>query len=195
MKTIFIIAGFDLHHTANDDYDELKDGLKANGYNVVPVDIGWRQTTPTQYTQKFIEAYEQHKTGYNIILGNSFGAVVALIAASKLNPDETYLCSLSPFFYEDRGKRPDSFGIKYFGKRRMEDLWSLHFDSIAADINKSSIRTTVIYGELENKTSPQLVDRCKDAAKKIQRSKIIEFPDTPHSMKDDRYMRELLKLL
>lgn len=175
-------------------YGELREGLETKGYRVVPVDIAWKHTTPSQYAEKFVAFYEQHKSQSNIVIGNSFGAVVAFIAATRTVPDKLYLCSLSPFFKEDRPKRADEFGLRYFGKRRMADLWSISADELAAHMPHKT-KTFVLYGEKEHHTSPLLVARCTETARKIQSASLKELPGVPHDMADDRYTQALLKLL
>ena len=196
MKTVFILAGFDVHETAtSSDYSKLRKGLEREGYTVVPVDISWYRKTPSQYVEEFIKFYKQHKSDRNIIVGNSFGAVIAFLSAPTLQPDILYLCSLSPFFREDRHKRPDDIAIIYFGKRRMEDLWSCSADSIAKAISQTDIKTFVLYGEKEHITSPYLVARCKETASKIKRAKLIEIPNAPHDMGDSVYSDALIETI
>lgn len=194
MKNVYIIGGFDIHATALDEFALLKDGLAAKKYNVIPVNISWRRITPSEYAHRFIAEYGQSKASYNIIIGNSFGAIVGLLAAPNVLPDELYLCSLSPFFQEDSDKLPDSFGIKYFGKRRMAALRSLSAKELAEAVNRTQIKTTVLYGELEHNTSPALVNRCIETARDIQGSRLIELPSTPHDMDTKPYMENLLAL-
>ncbi len=196
MKTIFLISGFDTNETAaGKDYRWLVEGLKRNNYNVISVDIKWRRKTPSQYVKEFKTFYKNHKTKENIIIGNSFGAVVAFLSASELSPDSIYLCSLSPFFEEDKGKFPDKYAIRHFGKRRAEDLWSYSASKVAEKINKTNVETFVLYGQKEHKTSPNLVARAKDTAKKLKNSELIEVPNAPHNLEDKTYGSALIKML
>jgi pimeloyl-ACP methyl ester carboxylesterase len=196
MQTVFILAGFDLHDTASStDYSRLRKGLKRKDYNIVPVDISWYHKTPSKYVKEFIYFYEQHKTNRNIIIGNSFGAVIAFLSAPTLKPDELYLCSLSPFFKEDRHKRPDNYAIRYFGKRRMEDLWSYSADAVASDISQTTTKTFVLYGQKEHVTSPLLVARCKDTASKIKRASLTEIANAPHDMSNSVYSDALIAIV
>ncbi|HTB49172.1 MAG TPA: alpha/beta hydrolase [Verrucomicrobiae bacterium] len=195
MKTIFILAGFDLHETAlSTDYAKLREELAGKGYNVVPVDISWYRKTPSQYVEEFRHFYAKHKTGENMVIGNSFGAVIAFLAAAELRPDVVCLCSLSPFFKEDRRKKQDAYGIRYFGKRRMEDLWQYSADEVAKQLNDTKVKTFVLYGEKEHRTSPDLVARCKDTASKLRRSKLLEIAGAPHDMADSAYTSAIVDL-
>jgi len=196
MKTIFILAGFNLHSDASSpELKALRDGLSQRNYRVVPVPISWMRTTPMQYTTKFVDFYREQKGDYNIVIGNSFGAVVAVLSASELKPDELFLCSLSPFFKSDIHDKPDSYFERYFGKKRMRELREIDFSHIADQINQRKIKTTIVYGQKEHETSPPLVKRARLANKTIKNSRLIELPNSPHSMRDPIYTKELLKLL
>ena len=195
MKTIFILAGFGVHNDAShSEHSFLLDGLKNKGYDVIPVTISWLRKTPSQYTKEFIDFFMANKSDYNIVIGNSFGAVIAALSAPSIKPDEIYLCSLSPFFKEDKHFRPDSYWIRHFGKRRLNDLRSTSFTELAEQIKKSDVKTTVIHGDKEYKTSPPLVRRCEDASQRISGTKPVVFKNTPHNMSDSNYAKQLINL-
>lgn len=195
MTTVFIIGGFNLHHTiAESESIKLFDkGLKAKGYNVVLVDIAWRYKILSKFCEEFKSVYTAHRTEHNVIIGNSFGAIVALLAAPDLKPDKLYLCSLSAFFQEDLGQQPNEYGLNRFGKRRMNDLWSLSFDEIVERYAKLSTEIIVAYGEKEKNMYPSLVRRCERAAATLPNAYLIELPGSGHSMSDHIYAKEILK--
>jgi len=197
MTSVFLIGGFNIHHTIaqSEKIKLLQGGLEAKGYHVIMADISWRQKTPSQFAAEFKELYKAHSTAHNIIVGNSFGAVVALCVAPDLVPDQMYLCSLSAFFSEDRAERSDSDDIKHFGKRRMRDLWSLSFNEIIKKYDNLDIDVTITYGEMEKKMHPLLVRGCERAAALLPRAKLVELPGAPHSMNDPVYTRELLEYI
>ena len=195
MKTVFLISGFDLDETAVEGYELLAKGLKSKNYNVVPVGIKWRRKTPSEYVKEFEAFYKKHKAKESIVIGNSFGAVIAFLSAASLKPNVIYLCSLSPFFKEDKGKFPDKYVVNHFGKRRAEDLWSYSANKIADDINKTKVKTFVLYGQKEHKTSPNLVARAKDTAKRVKDSSLTEIPNAPHDLEDKVYSSALVSML
>lgn len=195
MTTVFTIAGYDLHGTSSTKLSLLNEGLRSKGYNVVPVDIDWKHKTHTQYIKEFVKIYDRYKTEENIVLGNSFGAAVAFISAPIVKPDKIYLCSLSPFFKEDRGKYSDEYTIDKFGVRRAEDFWSYSAGEIADEINSQKISTMVVYGGKERQMYPILVERCRQTAKKIVRAELIEMPDCPHNLSDETYSKAMIGLL
>ncbi len=195
MKTVFLIAGFDLSNTASDEkYTALREGLSAKGYRVCPAPISWKRKTFKHYCAEFEAFYNENKSDYNIVAGNSFGAVVALLTAGLARPDEIFLCSLSPFFLGDKHFKPDSYFINYFGSRRINELRSTNFQIFADQINQSKIKTTITYGQREHTTSPPLVRRAKIASEKLTNSRLVELEGAGHSMSESIYTSELLKL-
>lgn len=195
MKTVFTIAGFDLHNSSTIKLQLLNEGLRKKGYNVVPVDLTWKYKTHTQYIKEFINIYDKHKTKENIVLGNSFGAAVAFMSAPIVKPSKIYLCSLSPFFKEDRGKLSDDYAIDKFSKHRVEDFWTYSANDIAHGIVRQKISTIIVYGEKEHQTSPVLVERCRQTAKIIAKSELIEIPNCPHNLSDETYSKAMIEMV
>lgn len=198
MSTVFIIGGLDIHNTAADSvHKPLRHALGANGHQVIPVDISWRNKTASQFSLEFIDFYNRTKSSKeNVVVGNSFGAVVALISAAALKPDQIVLCSLSPFFAEDIHQSwPSKRMQRLLGTRRLEDIGHYSIEAIAEDLNKTNIEVTVLYGEKEHQSSPKLVERAKDIAEKIKRATLVEVEAAPHSLKSPEYVRGLTKIL
>jgi pimeloyl-ACP methyl ester carboxylesterase len=192
MSTVFIIAGLDIHNTASSDKcEELRRAIQEKGHEVYPVDISWRQTTPSQFAKKFLPLYIAHKSADNIVIGNSFGAVVALLTAAELRPDKLILCSLSPFFEEDVRKKawPTKRHRDKLGIRRLKDISNYSCEDLAEDLNRAKIKTTVMYGEREHQSSPPLVARAKEMHRLVKGSKIVEVPDAPHPFVAPEYVK------
>lgn len=195
MTTVFILSGFNMHPTPGSHwYGQLRRGLKAKGYRVVPVDISWKRTIPSQYADEFSALYGEQRSETNIVIGNSFGAVVALLAANRTAPDSLYLCSLSPYFKEDYSEEREKVGLRYFGKRRLADLWALSAEKLAVAIPVLT-KTFVVYGEKEHQTSPALVARCVATASAIPGANLKELPNAPHDMSSEIYSKALVAML
>ena len=197
MKKAFLINGLNINHTAaGDAFEYLRKAIASKGYEVVPIDISWRQTTPTQFAKKFLQIYESKKGTSNTIIGNSFGAVVALITAPRTKPDQLVLCSLSPFFKEDfRSGWPTDKQIKRLGKRRLNDISNYSIEKNADEINKQKISVKVLYGEQEKIQHQPLVDRSISLSKLISGSTLIEVANAPHSFKDQAYTDGIKNIL
>lgn len=194
--TVFLISGFELNRTAADEqYEDLRDAIKAKGYEAVPVDINWKYHTMSKFVTDFKEIYRKKAGLHNIIIGNSFGAMVAMITAPELNPEKIILCSLSPFFREDIPRFSPGKTEKWFGVRRVNDFLTISAKLITDEINKTNVKSTLFYGEQEKKIHKKLVERVIDTAKDIKGSQLIEIPDAPHSFRDVKYIVAITKVL
>ena len=193
MTTVFLIRGFRLGSSAADeDFSTIRDLFIRNGYNVVATDWSWNYMTMSQYITKFKKFYSKHKSPQNIIIGHSFGAFAAMVAAPDLEPDLTILCSLSACFKEDlpRYKGAEE-PIVRIGKRRLMDFCSISADVVAKQINDKNLNVTIIYGEYEKQQHPLLVRRCILSSQAIVRSSLHEIPDADHSIFSTPYMQAI----
>lgn len=197
MTTAFLINGFNLERTTaqSEKIIVLQNKLEAMGYRVVLTNISWRGKAVLQFAKEFKAFYTAHKTDRNIIIGNSFGAIVALLTAADLRPDKLYLCSLSAFFSEDKAQRSDGDDIERFGEERMREFWSLSFAAITRKYAHLAIDITITYGEKEKTMHPLLVRRCKTAAEGLPHARLIELPQASHSMGDPVYIEQLIKYI
>ncbi|HUP26621.1 MAG TPA: hypothetical protein VM124_03195 [Candidatus Limnocylindrales bacterium] len=195
--TAFLISGFELNRTAADgQYSELRNAIASKGYEVMPVDIKWNYHTMSRFVSEFKAFYLNKASKHNVIIGNSFGAMAAMITAPELKPDKIILCSLSPFFQEDipRFQPPEKL-TNWFGRRRVEDFSTISATATANKINRANTKSILFYGEQEKKKHKKLVDRVISTAHDLKGSQLIEIPGTPHSFRDPRYVIAISKVL
>jgi len=196
MKTAFVIPGFNISASASDSkYVELKNAIKAKGYKVVPVSFAWNRTTISQYADKFVDFYNKYKGTENVVVGNSYGAMVTFLTTPILKPNRAFLCSLSPFFKEDLHKHKKEQMIRRFGKRRVIDMETLSAAQTAKQINSTNTEVILFYGEQEKKLYPSLVSRAKNTASVLRNGQVIEIPDAPHSFRNSLYIQAITKTL
>jgi esterase/lipase len=193
---VFLIAGFEINRTAaHDEYKLLREAIESKNYKVVPVDINWKHHTMSKFVREFTDLYKQRASKHNIIIGNSFGAMVALITAAELKPDKIVLCSLSPFFKEDIPRfHPEEKLYKWFGRRRVDDFRTISAEALAEAINNTKVQSVHFYGEKEKKIYKKLVDRVVSTAKDLH-SPAVEIPDAPHSFSDSAYVEAITAVL
>jgi pimeloyl-ACP methyl ester carboxylesterase len=192
MKTAFLISGYKMNRTAaNPKFDVLSKAIASKGYKVVPVPFFWNYTTVAQYVEKFIPFYAVHKSEHNVIIGNSYGAMVAFLAAPRLKPDKVLLCSLSPYFKEDQDKTTLKYRLKRFGERREEAMKSISAKQTAQELNQTNTKIIMFYGEQEKAIYPELIQRVKSTAKDLDNAKLIEIAGAPHSFSDPEYIRAI----
>ncbi|MCW1908310.1 MAG: alpha/beta hydrolase [Candidatus Saccharibacteria bacterium] len=177
-------------------FQPLKNDLEHLGYTFIPVDISWKQMTHSRYIKQFVAQYSHLKSESNIVIGNSFGAVVALLAADIFKPDRLVLCSLSPFFKESLSNRTTyDYAVGRFGKRRVEDLKKYSIKEIASVMNLSATKIDFLYGEYEKEEYPLLVDFTQKYNELFLNSGTSEVKSAPHSLKNPYYQKFVVELL
>lgn len=196
VKTVFLISGLRLNvTTTHEKYRPLSEGLNQKGYKVVPVDINWKHKSVSQFVAEFKNIYRANSSQYNIVVGNSFGAVVAFVSAADLKPDLVILASLSPYFKEDISVEEGYKRGLRFGTKRLKDMMNYSAKAVAKNINATEVYTKLLYGELEKQTVPYLVSRVKKTANDLEREELIEVKAAPHSMSDPVYIQAIIDLL
>ncbi len=185
-KIIFIIPGFKQKPT-NKAYKEIAKILKSEGYSPILIKIPWRQTTISQNTDYFLKKYKKIKTRKKYILGFSFGAMIALIASTKVNTAGLILCSLSPYFKEDMSKKRKGW-LSTLMKLRYKDFLKFHCATLAKQIKSKQI--LMLYGAKETKS---LVKRVTEAFDQISspHKYLISIQETEHDIGDRRYLHKI----
>lgn len=145
--------------------------LKKEGYYSVLIDIPWKQTTISQNTDYFLKEYKKTKAKKKYILGFSFGAMIAFLASTKVNPSGLILCSLSPYFKEDYQGFPN-----------------LPYAKLAKQIKAK--QTLMFYGAKETKA---LIKRVSATFRYIPSGNkyLIQIQKTEHDIGSIRYLQTL----
>jgi alpha/beta superfamily hydrolase len=98
-KAVFIIPGFG-QTTSQKSYQKITEIIKKEGFSPILVNIKWNNSL-TDSTKYFLKIYKKIHSKKKYILGFSYGAMIAFIAASKVRTSGLILCSLSPYFREN----------------------------------------------------------------------------------------------
>ena len=188
MKTVLFIPGFkgDLGST-DYHYKNAVQAIKSRGYETKFVSVKWQRTTVEDWLKEFEETYNNYDETKTIIAGFSYGAVPAILAASKRNPSALWLFSISARFREDLPKLPQST-LRRISKSRLTAFNNLYFTDIARDIK---CKTLIFIGGAEADVDPPLLERAKIANKLIKNSKLIFMPDVPHDVGHPSYIKAI----
>lgn len=181
-KTAFIIPG----HTESEhlsQYKKIAASFGKRGYKPVRIHIDWRYRTMSDYIDQFLVAARRHP-GDCVILGFSFGAIIAVATAAELKPERLFLCSLSPYFREDLARLPAAWK-HMMGKRRMADFASRSFADVARGVR---CPVSLFAGETELRQFPSLDRRVRDAHERLQRSTLTVVPDGKHNLAQPQYL-------
>lgn len=186
-KVIFIIPGYRQLPTSN-AYKQLSKVLKAEGYSPFVVKIPWKNSTISQNTEYFLKRYEKTKAHKRYILGFSYGAMIAFIAATKVKTSGVILCSLSPYFKEDsfRFKNPTT----QLMSERYIDFSSLHSKKLAKQLKTKTV--LMLYGAEEARVLIQRVTETFEEISTVQKS-IIKIKKTDHNIGNKNYLAQIHK--
>lgn len=188
MKTVLFVPGFPEDLTSR-DYDSTIGAIKNRGYRVKFVPIKWSRTTIADWTKQLDEVYSEYKPEDTILAGFSFGAMTAFMSASKRNPYELWLFSLSPYFAEDlKSKNMKKSWLKQIGICRVNTFAEVNFESLSKLIK---CKTLLFSGRLELDAWPVMGERAKLAQRLLSDSKLTVVNDVGHDVSDRRYISEI----
>lgn len=192
-RVLYLVPGAG-ESAAGSRYAGIRQAFARAGFVVVPVRIrwgkiagGWRH----EYARAVEHAVlrERHEA---VLLGFSWGAIAALVAARRIKPSALILCSLSPWFAEDRFFVQQFLaerGLTRWYTQEMDmDLCALSFAPLACLIHA---RTFLLYGAKEDQV---VVWRSYAAAAAIRHSRLIAVPGAGHAIMHSAYVRELGKI-
>jgi alpha-beta hydrolase superfamily lysophospholipase len=188
-KTIFIIPGY-RQNPINKAYREISIILKKNGYHPILITIPWKNTTISQNADYFIRQYKKVYREKKYIMGFSFGAMIALLASTKVKASGLILCSLSPFFKEDLVLKK---GIKKLSinQQLYQDLIKLQCSILAKKIKTNNV--LLLYGSRETKS---LINRTTQTYNQINKTnkRLIKIKNTSHDLGDKKYLNKISQI-
>lgn len=187
MSKVYIIPGF-RHEISDDEYTWLIDHVKNIGHDPISIKISWNNRVMSDYVSEFLSQYEYRQD--NIVIGFSFGAMIAAVSAPKTSPDQLFLLSLSPYFSRDISGLKKAW-LRNIGPRRADDFMNYDFDDISKNLPDE---TLIFYGEEEGSKYPSLKKTCEDASQ-LSGSKLISVNNAPHSIKFPEYQRAIKSYL
>lgn len=191
-KLVFLIPGF-RHKITQNGYRSLRTKLKAEGYTVVPVAIPWKQSTILENTDFFLKKYKEKlekfaassKNAY--LLGFSYGALIAFLAATKLPVKGLILCSLSPYFKEDLPKKLFA-GATVLQEKRFKTFSQLSVAKLTKKIKTKNV--CMLYGEKE---SARLIKRSQSTFSSLlsPNKYLFSIQKTDHAISDKKYINAI----
>lgn len=192
MKTVLFIPGFKEDKKSR-DYSSTINAIKESGYKVIFVDITWSRTTIIDWVAQLDSVYKQYDPEETILAGFSFGAMTALVSATRQNPSELWLFSLSPYFKEDiESETMQNAWLKRIGKNRTVTFSELHFGKMAKNI---VCKTFIFVGQKELDMWPDMKSRTYEARKLIKDSDLSIVAKTGHDVADQEYINTIVEVI
>ncbi|MCU0667485.1 MAG: alpha/beta hydrolase [Patescibacteria group bacterium] len=190
MKTVLFVPSY-MEDINSRDYKTLIKNLGGNGYKIIFVSINWKYKTIDDWIKNLDDEYNKHETANTILAGFSYGAMTAFMAATKRNPAELWLFSLSPYFKEDiESPKMRPAWLRLIGKKRVKAFSELVFNDLS---NKIKCRTLIFAGQKEMDKYPGLNFRAKDAHKKIKESELFIAEYAGHDVAHPNYISTIIK--
>lgn len=189
-KRISIIPGF-THKPTDERYKWLVAYFEKKGFRVQLITIDWKYRVMSDYVAQFKAQYAQNPGRENCVLGFSFGAMVAMIAAGSVQVDKLILCSLSPYFKEDVASVPKSW-LRYIGTKRVADFTQYSAKRVAKRVTAPTI---IFCGGREAERFPNLLQRCTQAARDIPGAELVIADNAPHEIDFPVYVEAIKKHL
>lgn len=171
---------------ASRDYTATISAIKSQGYNVKFVQINWSRTTIEQWSKELDKVYASYDPNQTILAGFSYGAVTVFMSATKSNPSELWLFSLSPYFAEDlKNNLMEASWLKNIGHRRVTAFSQLDFEQLSKAI---TCRTLLFVGQLEIDKWPIMGERSHTANRLLADSELFVVADAGHDVANRKYI-------
>lgn len=161
-------------------------------FNFISCDISWHRTDLNDWSTEFSKVYLKNKSDKNIILGFSFGAMIAT-NISFLKPNHLILCSMSPYFSEYLKRLPQKW-IKSESYQRLKIFkkTSIKKNSDLIKINKT--KTSLFVGGQELKHWPSIKIAFEENIKLLNPKDKFIIPNAKHKIETD-YLHKLIDFL
>lgn len=188
-KVAYIIPGYEQSHLKQRGYKKVGKFFAARNITPVYVEIDWHQEKPAtfgNYVEQFLAQYKKEKNTEVYVLGFSYGALIALLAASKVKPKMLILCSLSPYFKEDLQHFPEDL-LKWWKENFVNSDYS--FEKLASRIKT---KTHLVVGDADH---PGTIARAKAGKKTIPESKLSIAKGAKHNIGQKEYLETLEKVI
>ncbi len=163
--------------------------MRNEGYQPIRVAIPWKGSTISENTDYFLRVYKKSiakaSSGVQVyLLGFSYGAMIAFLAATKISVKGLILCSLSPFFKEDLPKKHPK-NISSLQVKRFNDFSTLKSTTLAKKIRAKCVY--MFYGVNESKP---LIARVTKTFQQIPKHEkyLLSVKNMQHNIADTKYM-------
>jgi len=192
MKTVLFVPGYQ-EDLKSRDYSATITAIKDHGYKVKFVPIKWSRTTIDDWVRELDEVYAKYDPQQTILAGFSFGAMTAFMSATKRNPAELWLFSLSPYFAEDlKSQNMNQAWLKRVGHRRVTAFSKLDFKNLAKSV---TCKTLLFTGQLEINKWPVIGERSAAAHKLLQKNTLTIVKEAGHDVADKHYIAAIEKII
>lgn len=175
------------------DYTATIKAIEKHGYTVKFIPIKWARTTIEHWTAELDSIYATYNPKDTILAGFSYGSVTAFMSATKRNPSELWLFSLSPYFSEDiKSKHMKQTWLKAIGHRRVMAFSQLDFKELAKSI---TCEVLLFVGQQEIAQFPMIGNRATIAHQLLKHNKLFIIEGVGHDVANEHYIAAIEKAI
>ncbi len=188
-KIVYIIPGYGEAREKQERHAALEKIIEDEGMTPIHVNIRWQEKNPerfSDYVQQFVKVYKRQKAQEKYVLGFSFGATVAMLAAPQIKPSGLILCSLSPYFIEDHKTLKPSW-LRWWKKTFIDSDYE--FANVAS---KVKAETWILAGDKEGS---EVMRRARSAKRRIVNSHLTIVRKGRHDIMQKEYVATLEKVI
>jgi hypothetical protein len=178
--TLFVIPGFG-ESMRDPAYRELARQARRAGLRVIGVDVHWDRTTFSDWVEESLR--KAGSLDNAIILGFSFGAMVALEIARQNRVSKIIACSPSPFYQEDIPQIRAN--VQFLGVRRLREFAELRFPE--------TLRSRVVFMMGESDWDYAILALKRRYRECRGRKKLVLIPGVGHDIGDRSYLAAIMR--
>lgn len=192
MKTVLFVPGYQ-EDLKSRNYAATIKAIEKRGYKVIFVPIKWSRSTIEHWVDELDAVYATYDPKQTILAGFSYGAMTAFMSATKRNPSELWLFSLSPYFAEDlKSKNMKQTWLKGIGHRRVDAFNKLDFKKLVKSID---CKTLLFTGQLEIDKWPVIGERASTAQKLLKHNKSVVVESAGHDIANEDYIAAIQRTI
>ena len=176
----------------------LTKSLEANGFEVHVASVHWLKrnyfkypfSPMSQWLENAKSEYQKLDPNETIIIGYSYGCILAMALAASRNPARLLLCSITNNFSEDITSHRADWHLPW----EVADFKKFSFNVLASNI---SCPVQILYGDGEDAGSSNFMQRTHGAEAVFGQSakKVVNVPKHYEGFKRLSYQREVIKVI
>lgn len=187
-KIVYVIPGHDEFYDKQKGYKVIGKLFEEQDFQVYPIKINWKvkDNNFDNYIQQFNKQANRHsKKDQVVILGYSFGAMIALKASASIKPNLLILCSLSPYYVENYSSMRPSW-LSWW-KKHFSNEYSFH-----AQIKPIKFPVYFVFGALEDISIKKLARLGRSS---LEKSRLFIASEAKHNLHSKFYLSKLGKII
>jgi pimeloyl-ACP methyl ester carboxylesterase len=175
-------------------YKGLLTDLAKAGYKIVPIKINWRNKTIFDWINEADAQIVGIDPSETVLIGFSFGAMIACKLATKYPFKKVILCSLSSYWAEDL-PNAKKWWLRMVGKKRTEAFKEYRFRGTV--LNYKAKETKVFLGAIEalHKKYPVMLERGKKAGDQLPNASFNLIEGAGHNISHPNYRQAIVQCL